>query len=105
MENAAIATVRCVAEFLGNTVNEKSIIVLCGKGNNGGDGAAAALLLAIAGARVNVILIVKVDYTKGDARENFERLRVRHAQQSTNANQDGSVNVFECESENGWQQL
>jgi NAD(P)H-hydrate epimerase len=105
MENAAIATVRCVAELLGNTVNEKSILVFCGKGNNGGDGAAAARLLATAGARVNVILIGKVDDTKGDARENFERLRIRHTQQTTNASQDGSINVFECESEKGWQQL
>jgi NAD(P)H-hydrate epimerase len=105
MENAAIATVRCVAELLGNSVNEKSIIVFCGKGNNGGDGAAAARLLAIAGARVSVILIGQVDDTKGDARENFERLRARHTQQLTNASQDGSVNLFECESEKGWQQL
>ncbi len=105
MENAAIATVRFVAEFLGTSLNEKSIIIFCGKGNNGGDGAAAARLLAIAGARVSVILIGKVDDTRGDARENFERLRARHSQQTTSGSHDVPVNLFECESEKGWQQL
>ncbi len=109
MENAGLATVRCVAERLENHVDEKSIVVFCGKGNNGGDGAVAARLLAIAGARVSLILIGKVEETKGDARENFERLRVWQTQhsESTRAvvNQEGSVNLFECESARGWQQL
>src|SRR3954463_13527717 len=96
MENAAIATARYVTEFLANDVTEKSVLVLCGKGNNGGDGAAAARLLAIAGARVDVVLIGKVDETKGDARENFERLH---------RSEIGTLNLFECESEKGWEQL
>src|ERR1700750_144672 len=89
MENAAIASARCVTELVGNAIVDKSILVLCGKGNNGGDGAAAARLLAIAGARVDVVLIGKVDQTKGDARENFERLR---------KGEMGTLSVFECES-------
>ena len=75
MENAAIATVRCVTTRLGESVDGKSIVIFCGKGNNGGDGAASARLLAIAGARVDLILIGRMDETKGDARENFRRLR------------------------------
>ena len=100
MENAAIAAARCVTELVGN-ISGKSILIFCGKGNNGGDGAAAARLLAIAGARVDVVLIGKVDDTRGDARENFERLR------AWNSHQDeiGLLNLFECESEKGWQQL
>jgi NAD(P)H-hydrate epimerase len=107
MENAAIATVRCVTELVGNDVAEKSIVVFCGKGNNGGDGAAAARLLAVAGARVDVVLIGKVDDTKGDARENFERLRTWNAHQNERApvGEIGILNLFECDSEKGWQQL
>jgi hydroxyethylthiazole kinase-like uncharacterized protein yjeF len=101
MENAAIATARCVTHLIGSNVNDKSIVVFCGKGNNGGDGAAVARLLAIAGARVEVILIGKVEETKGDARENFERLRAWN----THQNEVGTLNLFECDSEKGWRQL
>src|SRR5947199_10296018 len=75
MENAAIATARVVIEYLSGDVSGKSILVFCGKGNNGGDGAAAARLLAIAGARGSVVLIGNADATQGEARENFSRLR------------------------------
>jgi NAD(P)H-hydrate epimerase len=107
MENAAIATVRCVTELVGNNPAEKSIVVFCGKGNNGGDGAAVARLLAVAGARVDVVLIGKADDTKGDARENFERLRTWNAHQNERApgGETGTLNLFECDSEKGWQQL
>ncbi len=107
MENAAIATARCVTRILGSDVVDKSILVFCGKGNNGGDGAAVARLLAIAGARLDVVLIGKVDETKGDARENFERLRAWHEQVNTKTQvgQSGGLNLFECESDKGWQQL
>jgi NAD(P)H-hydrate epimerase len=48
--------------------------VLCGKGNNGGDGAGLARLLAAEGAECVVVLFGKVAETRGDARTNFERL-------------------------------
>jgi len=111
MENAAIATLRCVTTRLGESVAGKSIVIFCGKGNNGGDGAALARLLAIAGARVDLILIGRIDETKGDARENFRRLRSlndeRAAQEAkTSAPPEfGVLNLFECESEEGWAQL
>ena len=111
MENAASATVRCVAKLLGGAVSEKSILVFCGKGNNGGDGAAAARLLAIDGARVDVVLIGTVDETKGDARENFNRIRSWNDQRvaleskTSPVTASGALNLFECESEKGWQQL
>src|SRR5205814_4824829 len=96
-------------EYLSGDVSGKSILVFCGKGNNGGDGAAAARLLAIAGARVNVVLIGNVDDTKGDARENFNRLRVWKDEQTLREDKStavaGLINLFECDSEKGWQQL
>jgi ADP-dependent NAD(P)H-hydrate dehydratase / NAD(P)H-hydrate epimerase len=111
MENAAIATARCVAEFLGGDSAGKSILVFCGKGNNGGDGAAAARLLATAGARVDVILIGTVNNTRGDARENFNRLQRWKDEQTAREKMTpgsptpGTLNLFECDSDSGWHQL
>ena len=74
MENAAHAVARVITEKLGGSVRGKSILILCGKGNNGGDGAAVARLLNSEGASVKVIIFAKIEQTKGDARTNFERL-------------------------------
>jgi len=73
MENAATSVVRAIEENLKDLVRKK-ILVLCGKGNNGGDGAASARLLWAKGAIVKVLLFGKVEETKGDARVNFEIL-------------------------------
>ncbi len=74
MENAAHATAKIILEKLGGSVEGKSVLVLCGKGNNGGDGAALARILWTQGADVEVCLFGKVEETKGDARANFEIL-------------------------------
>jgi NAD(P)H-hydrate epimerase len=74
MENAAHAAARVITEKLGGSVEGKSVLVLCGKGNNGGDGAALARILWTMGASVEVYLFGKVEDTKGDARVNFEIL-------------------------------
>lgn len=97
MENAAKATARAVAERLGGGVAEKSILVLCGRGNNGGDGAATARLLALAGAKVDVVLLGRVEDTFGDARTNFESLQ--------NPAPGASVRFFECLSDDEWKAL
>jgi NAD(P)H-hydrate epimerase len=75
MENAAHAVARVITEKLGGSVKGKSILILCGKGNNGGDGAALARILWQQGARVEAVLVGKVFETNGDARTNFEILR------------------------------
>ena len=111
MEHAAIATVRCITKRLDGDVAGKSILVFCGQGNNGGDGAAAARLLAIAGARVDVVLIGRIEQTKGDARENFNRLhawkleRLAREGKVSTVSETGAINFFECESAKGWEQL
>src|SRR5688500_13614200 len=71
MENAAHAAARVITEKLGGSVTDRSILVLCGKGNNGGDGAALARILWQQGADVEVCLFGLVEGTKGDARVNF----------------------------------
>jgi NAD(P)H-hydrate epimerase len=47
--------------------------VLCGKGNNGGDGFVAARHLKTAAARVHVYLLAKPGELSGDAATNFQR--------------------------------
>ncbi len=74
MENAAHAVARVITEKLGGSVKGKSILVLCGKGNNGGDGAALARLLFENEADVSVDLFGRISEINGDARMNFERL-------------------------------
>jgi NAD(P)H-hydrate epimerase len=45
----------------------KRVTVLCGRGNNGGDGMMAARLLGVAGLEVSVLLLGAVSEIKGDA--------------------------------------
>lgn len=71
MENAGGA----VAQFaLQQFSRAKRVTVVCGKGNNGGDGFVAARKLHEAGRDVRVVLLAAPDDVKGDARENLKRL-------------------------------
>lgn len=75
MENAAHAAANVIKEKLGGSVAGKSFLILCGKGNNGGDGAALARILWTQGANCFIYLFGKVEDTKGDARINFEAIK------------------------------
>ncbi len=66
------------ARVLGDLVNGfpgKRIVVLCGKGNNGGDGFVIADLAASAGASVSAFLLASEDQVRGDARHHLDRAR------------------------------
>lgn len=52
----------------------RRIAVLCGRGNNGGDGMMAARLLAGSGIQVTVLLLGSPDSLKGDAAEAWRKL-------------------------------
>jgi hydroxyethylthiazole kinase-like uncharacterized protein yjeF len=71
MENAGAAVARFVLQELPDA---ERIVVLCGKGNNGGDGFVAARILAEAGCDVAVLLLGHAADVKGDARTALERL-------------------------------
>jgi ADP-dependent NAD(P)H-hydrate dehydratase / NAD(P)H-hydrate epimerase len=51
------------------------VVVLCGKGNNGGDGFVAARVLAQAGCLVRVVLLGRTEEVKGEAAGALKRLR------------------------------
>jgi ADP-dependent NAD(P)H-hydrate dehydratase / NAD(P)H-hydrate epimerase len=72
MENAG----KSVADFMASRfrrLESRKIVVLCGKGNNGGDGFVAARRLEDAGAIPIVILFAGEDEMRGDAAVNRER--------------------------------
>lgn len=63
MRNAASAVAACAREWFPGA---KRMTVLCGRGNNGGDGMMAARLLAQAGREVAVVLLGSPNDLKGD---------------------------------------
>nr|MBA3786750.1 bifunctional ADP-dependent NAD(P)H-hydrate dehydratase/NAD(P)H-hydrate epimerase [Acidobacteriota bacterium] len=79
MENAAHAAARVITQKLGGSVKGKSFLILCGKGNNGGDGAALARILWTQGANVSIALTANVEDTKSDAKTNFETFIKLHS--------------------------
>ncbi len=70
MENAAMKVVEEINRTLID-IQEKSILIFCGKGNNGGDGFAIARHLFNMGANVLVILIGDRSKVHGDANINL----------------------------------
>ena len=72
MENAGAA----IAEFLRERfagLTRRKIVVLCGKGNNGGDGLVIARLLKESGCSPEVILFSNPGAVEGDAGVNLKR--------------------------------
>src|SRR6202166_521789 len=55
--------------------SESRTVVLCGKGNNGGDGFVAARRLAQAGWLVRVVLLGRMEDVAGEAAVALQRLR------------------------------
>ena len=74
MENAGSA----VAQFMLHTSPDANrIVVICGRGNNGGDGFVVARKLHRAGRVVEVLLLAPRIELQGDALTMFERLPLR----------------------------
>lgn len=65
---------RAVAEAVAELAPEGPVRVVCGKGNNGGDGFVAARLLRGMGFEVEVLLLWPGEELRGDAAVNFERI-------------------------------
>src|SRR6266540_5681716 len=73
MENAGRQAVAAM-EAMYSDLLERQVAVLCGRGNNGGDGFVIARTLVQRGADVSVFLLGRVADVRGDARINLEIL-------------------------------
>ncbi|MDH4180286.1 MAG: bifunctional ADP-dependent NAD(P)H-hydrate dehydratase/NAD(P)H-hydrate epimerase, partial [Armatimonadota bacterium] len=84
MENAGRAVAEAGARLTQNS-NDRPIVILCGRGNNGGDGFVAARHLREMGRRVQVFLAAAREDVAGDAEANLRRL------------EEGGIEVTEVE--------
>jgi NAD(P)H-hydrate epimerase len=74
MENAARGAVEVAWEMLGSNVRRgRNVVIVCGSGNNGGDGLAVARHLHNRG--VQILVVLAADEFKGDAATNWEIVR------------------------------
>ena len=72
MENAGAAVAKfCLRQYAA----ERAVLVLCGKGNNGGDGFVAARYLGDAGRSVRIALLGTASDVKGEAAAALERAK------------------------------
>jgi ADP-dependent NAD(P)H-hydrate dehydratase / NAD(P)H-hydrate epimerase len=73
MERAGSAVARAAVDLCGGVYGRRAVVV-CGKGNNGGDGLVAARRLAGGGMRVSVCLMESPDGVREPAATNLGRL-------------------------------
>jgi len=77
-EIASLELMERAGEGLAEVVSQRApagrVAVVCGKGNNGGDGLVAARLLRQAGREVEVLVVWPPEWLQGDAKEQLKRL-------------------------------
>ncbi len=71
MENAGRGVVRIIGNGFGGPSGLR-VAIVCGGGNNGGDGSVIARWLANVGASVRIFLLSKSGQVRGDARTNLD---------------------------------
>ena len=105
MEAAAEATLRAISSHFRDELAGKKALILCGPGNNGGDGAALARALGRLGVQTELILFGAIAETKGDAKTNFEMVR---SLASVDAGSDAdslSLTFLECSTVSQWETI
>ncbi len=95
MENAGGAVARFVMR---QYPQAQSILVVCGKGNNGGDGSVAARLLAGAGKSVTLLLLAEASTLQGDAAAMFAAVRAERVEIvcATDEASLATAGLFDC---------
>ena len=105
MEAAANACVRAIHTHFSNGFSDRKALILCGKGNNGGDGAAVARGLSRLGAHCDVVLFGKVSETIGDAHTNLEAISKLAGFAAGSAQAPAPFSFTECDGIAAWEQL
>ena len=104
MEAAATACLGAIEARLGDTLEDKTALVLCGKGNNGGDGAAIARGLSRLGVHCDLILFGKLADTIGDARTNLAAVSQLAAFEAGSSSSPAPLTFAECDEITTWEQ-
>ncbi|HEX6688772.1 MAG TPA: NAD(P)H-hydrate epimerase, partial [Solirubrobacterales bacterium] len=87
---------RAVAEAAGELAPGGPVRVVCGKGNNAGDGLVAARYLAEAGFEVEALLLWPAAELSGDAAANLERFPAEHVDGELGPRLAGSAAVVDA---------
>jgi hydroxyethylthiazole kinase-like uncharacterized protein yjeF len=105
MDAAAAACLQAIESQLRSDLSGKKIQILCGPGNNGGDGAALARQLAQLNAQTDIILFESIDNTSGDARHNFEAVSQLVDREQDDGDRVGRLTIAECNDLKKWEEL
>lgn len=105
MEAASAACMEAVRARMDGNVAGKTVLVLCGKGNNGGDGAALARAMSRDGMHCSVVLFGKLSETSGDAHTNFESVSRLASFEAGSSETPPPLTFIECESVTAWEQI
>jgi len=93
MENAALAIVTEMDRFFDGLAGVK-VGIICGKGNNGGDGLALARRLRIRGVPVRVALLASFAALQGEAKLNLSILRKMDVELVPNASEKALTDII-----------
>lgn len=105
MQSAAEACFQEISNCFSGNLAGKKVLIFCGPGNNGGDGAALAHQLARVGTHTDVVLFGRVGDTRGDARTNFEIVRQLASAAGRSIERPSALSFVECTSDSAWTEL
>jgi ADP-dependent NAD(P)H-hydrate dehydratase / NAD(P)H-hydrate epimerase len=105
MEAASNACLVAIRRHLKDDLADRKALILCGKGNNGGDGAALARAMSRAGMHCSVVLFGKLSETSSDARTNFESVARLASFEAGSPESPPPLTFIECESVAAWEQI
>jgi ADP-dependent NAD(P)H-hydrate dehydratase / NAD(P)H-hydrate epimerase len=105
MEAAAEAVAQAISSHFSGDLLGKKARILCGPGNNGGDGAGVGRALARVGVHTDVILFGRVEETKGDALTNFQIVRRLASFEAGSSARPSPLSFLECDSITEWEAI